>query len=97
MPSDYISKSALMKQFTVSPSGERYRLHDCDGFPCRVDLKDIQDAIRNAPTLDLAPAPVKCEKCEYSLKRGDLIFCKAGIPSIYEDFYCANGKRKEQE
>jgi len=85
MPSDYISKSALMKaienerQITVS--------NQCN----------FKDIINTIPTLDLVPVPVRCGECEYSLKRGDLIFCKAGMPSIYEDYYCANGKRKEQK
>jgi len=93
MPSDYISKSALITVLQKR-SDELMDEH----FPkMSGTLMGAIGLIDQQPTLDLVPAPVKCEKCEYSLKRGDLIFCKAGMPSIYEDYYCANGKRKEQK
>jgi hypothetical protein len=66
-----------------------------------------QDQIDNAPTLDLVPAPVKCGECRYL---GCEIFANPGIYACLKsgnksptnitkdlDFYCADGKRKEQK
>lgn len=61
--------------------------------------------IRHAPTLDLVQ-PVRCRECEaYGKNLGTTIDDSRchNFPStcyghfVTEDFYCANGKRKEQK
>lgn len=53
--SRYIDADALYRYFTFDSSGRKYPLHDCDNFPCTINLADVQKVIRNAPTADVAP------------------------------------------
>ena len=55
--------------------------------------------IKNAPTIDAVPV-VRCKDCVYSYENFGFIHCTFGpygdckVPS---QFYCADGKRKEDE
>lgn len=48
---DLISRKELLKQFTVTPEGRTIPEYDVDAFPVTVDIKDVKDAIRKAPTV----------------------------------------------
>lgn len=48
---DLISRKELLKQFTVTPEGKRIPEYDVDAFPVTVDIKDVKDAIRKAPSV----------------------------------------------
>ena len=60
-----------------------------------VDAKQIADA----PTIDAVPV-VRCKDCIYSYEEFGFIYCTFGpygdckVPS---QFYCAEGKRKENQ
>ena len=55
--------------------------------------------IKNAPTVDAVPV-VRCKDCIYSYEQFGFIYCTFGpygdcaVPS---QFYCAEGKRKENK
>ena len=55
--------------------------------------------IKNAPTVDAVPV-VRCKDCIYSYEEFGFIYCTFGpygdckVPS---QFYCAEGKRKENK
>lgn len=48
---DLISRKELLKQFTVTSEGRTIPEYDVDAFPVTVDIKDVKDAIRKAPTV----------------------------------------------
>lgn len=48
---DWISREELLKQFTVTPEGRTIPEYDVDTFPVTVDIKDVKDAIRKAPSV----------------------------------------------
>lgn len=54
-------------------------------------ITDVIDFIDDAPTLDLVPSPVRCGECKYRDYECDIRRC------VNDDFYCADGKRKEQK
>ena len=61
--------------------------------------QDFADMISNATTVDAVPV-VRCKDCIYSYEEFGFIYCTFGpygdcaVPS---QFYCAEGKRKENE
>jgi len=62
---------------------------------------DFVDIIGDAPTLDLVPRPVICGECKYA-KKYQKVYLMCLNPDkqcgfVNNDFYCANGKRKEQK
>lgn len=57
----------------------------------------IQKLIADTPTVDAVPV-VRCKDCIYTRKLYGRLVCKYGTCSgciIREDFFCANGERKE--
>lgn len=57
----------------------------------------IQRLIADTPTVDAVPV-VRCKDCIYTRKLYGRLVCKYGTCSgciIREDFFCANGERKE--
>lgn len=50
MSDDLISRKWLMKQFCVSEEGRRIPEYDIDNFPVRINIKDVKNIIRKAPT-----------------------------------------------
>lgn len=48
---DLISRKELLKQLTVTHEGKRIPEYDVDAFPVTVDIKDVKDAIRKAPSV----------------------------------------------
>ena len=53
--------------------------------------------LEKAPTVDAVPV-VRCKDCIYTRKLYGRLVCKYGTCSgciIREDFFCANGERKE--
>lgn len=56
---------------------------------------DINEAIIVAPTID-AVEVMRCKDCEDAIRIGEDLFCP--ILDIFptDDFYCADGERKEE-
>lgn len=57
----------------------------------------IQRIIADTPTVDAVPV-VRCKDCIYTRKLYGRLVCKYGTCSgciLREDFFCANGERKE--
>ena len=57
----------------------------------------IQRLIADTPTVDAVPV-VRCKDCIYTRKLHGRLVCKYGTCSgciLREDFFCANGTRKE--
>lgn len=57
----------------------------------------IQKLIADTPTVDAVPV-VRCKDCIYTRKLYGRLVCKYGTCSgciLREDFFCANGERKE--
>lgn len=50
MNNDLISRKELLKQFTITPDGRKIPEYDVDSFPVTVNISDVKDAIRKAPT-----------------------------------------------
>lgn len=97
-----IDANALLRHFTTSPTGDRYRLHDCDNFPITVNLESVQKAIRSAPTID----PVKHGKwvCHSDPNKVALVcsVCGQAMPFVPEYLpeeppYCNCGARMDGE
>ena len=74
---------------------ETFKLTDAPVFLKAVGTKEID----RAPTVDAVPV-VRCKDCIYSYEEFGFIYCTFGpygdcaVPS---QFYCAEGKRKENE
>lgn len=51
MSNDLISRKELLKQFTITPDGRKIPEYDVDSFPVTVDISEVKDAIRKAPTV----------------------------------------------
>lgn len=74
---------------------ETFKLHDAPVFLKAVGTKEID----RAPTIDAVPV-VRCKDCIYSYEEFGFIYCTFGpygdcaVPS---QFYCAEGKRKEDK
>lgn len=57
----------------------------------------IQKLIADTPTVDAVPV-VRCKDCIYTRKLYGRLVCKYGTCSgciLREDFFCANGERKD--
>lgn len=96
---EYIERETFLKDIE-----ERYCL------PCEGSGKDFNGCKRracwvsamcgdviDAPTADVAPV-VHCKDCIYTRKLYGRLVCKYGTCSgciLREDFFCANGTRKE--
>ena len=48
--SDLISRSELLKRFSVSKDGHRIPERDCDNFEVTVSIKDVKTIIKEQPT-----------------------------------------------
>ena len=74
---------------------ETFKLYDAPIFLKAVGTKEID----KAPTIDAVPV-VRCKDCIYSYEEFGFIYCTFGpygdckVPS---QFYCAEGKRKENK
>ena len=58
---------------------------------------DVKFDVENFPAADVAPV-VRCKDCIYTRKLYGRLVCKYGTCSgciLREDFFCANGTRKE--
>lgn len=62
-----IDRQELLRFFTISPSGERYRVRNIDNFPIEVQLEAVQKKIREAPIID-AVEVVRCKDCVFASK-----------------------------
>lgn len=59
--------------------------------------KLVRDIVRRTPAADVAPV-VHCKDCIYTRKLYGRLVCKYGTCSgciLREDFFCANGTRKD--
>ena len=77
------------------------RLIDADLLEDQFGISDedilAKEEIRYAPTVDAVPV-VRCKDCIYTRKLYGRLVCKYGTCSgciLREDFFCANGERKE--
>ena len=64
----------------------------------RFDAEFIENALDFIPAADVAPV-VRCKDCEYSWEDIGGLTCSYGrcVDSIVrEDFFCADGERKEK-
>lgn len=62
-------------------------------------VQNILEAIDSAPTVD-AVEVVRCKDCEYSYDEISYLCCSHGVCfdcEVPPNFYCAEGKRKENE
>lgn len=61
--------------------------------------ENVRDVIRGVPTADVAPV-VRCKDCKYSYDEISYLCCSHGVCfdcEVPPNFYCAEGKRKENE
>ena len=64
----------------------------------RFDAEFIENALDFIPAVDVAPV-VQCKDCEYSWEDISGLTCSYGCYVdciVREDFFCADGKRKEE-
>ena len=64
----------------------------------RFDAEFIENALDFIPAVDVAPV-VQCKDCEYSGEDISGLTCSYGCYVdciVREDFFCADGKRKEE-
>lgn len=100
-----IDGNAILKHFSVSENGTRYKLKDCDNFPSTINLEYVQKAIRNAPAIDPvhAAGACYCRECKSANLRDDMgtdfyecsqngvtVFCNGG-------HFCSYGGMKQNE
>lgn len=85
---------ALLKLFSVSPSGDRYRLRDCDNFPVDIHLEEVQKQIKNAPTID-AVEVVRCKDCKFYHKQ-KCAMDDWHFSETKENDFCSFGQKKEE-
>lgn len=87
---EYIERKLLIDEF------DRLGLGD-HSFVERVFSDGVRTIIAGIPAADVAPV-VRCKDCIYKRKLYGRLVCKYGTCSgciLREDFFCANGKRKE--
>lgn len=61
--------------------------------------KLVRSIVRRAPADDVAPV-VRCKDCEYSYDEISYLCCSHGVCvdcEVPPNFYCAEGKRKEND
>ena len=93
---EYITRKAVFEQFDNGEADviEMYPDGSVDfGF----GASNIRDLINAIPAADVAPV-VRCRDCIYTRKLYGGFVCKYGTCSgcfLREDFFCANGTRKE--
>ena len=76
---------------------DKFILALMDASLSSVDEDTILDLIDSVPTVDAVPV-VRCKGCIYTRKLYGRLVCKYGTCSgciLREDFFCANGERKE--
>lgn len=64
----------------------------------RFDAEFIENALDFIPAVDVAPV-VRCKDCKYSWEDIGGLTCSYGCCVdciVREDFFCANGERKEE-
>lgn len=69
------------------------------GYKTRERVWETREAIQKLPTADVAPV-VRCKDCEYSYDEISYLCCSHGVCADCEvppNFYCAEGKRKEND
>lgn len=87
---EYIERKSLIDEF------DRLGLGD-HSFVERVFSDGVRTIIAGIPAADVAPV-VRCKDCIYTRKLYGRLVCKYGTCSgciLREDFFCANGTRKE--
>lgn len=71
--------------------------YTADLFDTEEDFERVNDIFDYAPTVE-AVVVVRCKDCIYTRKLYGRLVCKYGTCSgciLREDFFCANGERKE--
>lgn len=101
-----IDAENLLRFFTYSPSGERYKTRDIDNFPVTVSLEAVQRKIASCPTVD-AVEVVRCKECKHfnlqSMKcENDAVLTdhEGGASyslSFYLDDFCSYGERRNDD
>lgn len=98
---EYIEREAFLKDveerycLPCKETGKDY--YGCVCRACRVN--DMCGEVIDAPAADVVPV-VRCRDCIYTRKLYGRLVCKYGTCSgciLREDFFCANGTRKEGE
>lgn len=90
---EYIDRDALM-QFPIRRDHydrKNGNKHFING------IESVLEYAESLPTADVAPV-VRCKDCIYTRKLYGRLVCKYGTCSgciLREDFFCANGERKE--
>lgn len=90
---EYIEREAIM-EFPIRKDHcdkERANEHFIFG------IESVLEYVENLPAADVAPV-VRCKDCIYTRKLYGGLVCKYGTCSggfLREDFFCANGTRKE--
>lgn len=90
---EYIERGALM-QFPIRRDHydrKNGNKHFING------IESVLEYAENLPAVDVAPV-VRCKDCIYTRKLYGRLVCKYGTCSgciLREDFFCANGERKE--
>lgn len=78
---------------------DKFILALMDAALSSVDEDTILDLVDSVPTVDAVPV-VRCKDCIYTRKLYGRLVCKYGTCSgciLREDFFCANGTRKETQ
>ena len=84
----------------IDADAAKLTANDYAMFRCQLGgLVDVVEFLNDMPTVDAVPV-VRCKDCIYSYEEFGFIYCTFGpygdcaVPS---QFYCAEGKRKENE
>lgn len=86
MNNDLISRKELLKQFTVTPDGRKIPEYDVDSFPVTVDISDVKDAIRKAPTV-VDPEKL-IEDMKTMIRDFDCYMCRFATSTVLCDDEC---------
>lgn len=91
---EYINMEAAVKAFNNFDTGKSAGTHSTLLTP-----EEFAEYLYELPTADVAPV-VRCKDCEYSYNTSGRRRCLHGICCgrvVPPNFYCAEGKRKENE
>ena len=94
MPSDYISRSELLRKLTVSEDGKRYPMVDCDNFPVQYPICDLIKVIREQSAAPVESV-VHCSECKFWEYEKCCVNAPFGCPEREKSDFCSRGERKD--
>jgi len=93
---EYIERKALQAALVRKRCGVANQRYTEGWNDCLLRVKSM---VSKAPVADVAPV-VRCKDCEYSYDEISYLCCSHGVCvdcEVPPNFYCAEGKRKEND